>query len=77
MASGIIVEGVTDDKIMAHGSLHGFLEYCATEAVKRATKRAVLPLPDPADRLARMRYNFMTHVRGVGSSLIVDPAPLP
>lgn len=74
---GIIAENVTDAKIMAHGSLHGFLTWCADEAIKRAKKRAAIPLPNPNDRVDRVRYNLKKSMRVEGGKIVVAPPPLP
>jgi len=73
--TGYIVEMVDDAKIMAHGSLHGFITYCCAEALRRAKIKAQIPLPDPNNKLARLKYNLLMSVDD--GTLAVKPAPLP
>ena len=72
-----IVENIDDAKILAHGSLYGFLEYLCTEAMRRAKLKAELQLPDPNDRIARFKYNMLMSVDSDGKTLTVKPPPLP
>jgi len=74
---GIIAEGVTDGDIMQHGSLHEYMEWCAVEAVKRARLKVELPLPNPDDRLARLRYNMLKSYVVEPGGIKLAPAPLP
>jgi len=74
---GIIVEGVNDEKIMAKGSLHAFITWCAEEAVRRAKIKAQIPLPDPNNRIDRLKYNLLQSIESDGTNLTVKPAPLP
>lgn len=75
--TGIIDDNVSDERIMAKGSLHGYLTWLTDEAMKRAKIKAALPLPDPTNRLARFKYNLMMSVTSDGETLRVKPAPLP
>ena len=74
LRSDIVVD-IDDAKIMAHGSLREFIVWCCDEALKRAKIKAQLPLPDPNDRLARLKYNLLMSVED--NTLVVKPAPLP
>lgn len=75
--TGYIVEGVTDAIIMAHGSLREFIVWCADEALRRARLKAQIPLPDPDNRIERLKYNLLMSVDWDGVQLVVKPAPLP
>lgn len=72
---GIIMDGVTDAKILEKGSLRDFLVWCTQEAYIRAHLKATLLLPDPNNRIARLRYNMLMSVDN--DVLTVAPAPLP
>jgi len=74
---GTIVEGVTDEKIMAKGSLREFIVWCSNEAVRRAKLKASIPLPNPNNRIDRVKYNLLQSVDWDGRALVVKPAPLP
>lgn len=78
-ARNTIMENVTDEKIMAHGSLREFLLWCCDEALARARLKARLPLPDPNNRIARMKYNMLQSIdwNTERRCLEVLPAPLP
>lgn len=73
--TGTIMEGVTDAKIMEKGSLRDFIVWCTQEAQRRAQLKAVLPLPDPNNRIARLKYNMLMSVDN--DTLTVAPPPLP
>lgn len=68
---------IDDAKIMAHGSLRDFIVWCCGEALVRATEKARIPLPDPNDRIARLKYNLLMSVDWNGTGFDVKPAPLP
>ncbi len=74
-ATGMLVEDVTDAKILAHGTLREFIVWCTAEAKKHAAKKAAVPLPDPNNRLARLKYNILMNVDN--DTLSVKPGPLP
>lgn len=76
-ASGLICQNVTDAEIMAKGSLREYLVWLTQEAVRRAKLKAAIPLPDPADRIGRFKYNLLMSVDSDGQNLTVKPAPLP
>ena len=68
--SGTIVSMVDDGKIMAKGSLANFVQYVLDEAMRRAKARAnVLPLPDPNNRIDRLKYALKARVT-------VSPGPV-
>ena len=53
---GTIVENLTDEKIMAKGSLAKFVEWSLLEATRRAKLKAEIPLPPADDKIKRMEY---------------------
>lgn len=78
--SGTIVGIVDDEKIMAQGSLANFVQWVLDEALRRAKARAnVMPLPDPNNRIERLKYALMQRVTvAPGPVLELDPRrPLP
>lgn len=76
---GTIAECVTDEMILARGSLHQFVLWAVKEAVHRACARAIMPLPDPTNRIERLKYAILEliTVPPAGNGLTVPPAPLP
>ncbi len=75
--SALIDQNVTDADIMAKGSLREYLVWLTQEAIRRAKLKANLPLPNPADRIGRFKYNLLMSVDSDGQNLTVKPAPLP
>lgn len=75
--TAVIDYRITSERIMAKGSLHGYLVWLTQEALRRAKIKAELPLPDPADRIGRFKYNLLMSVDSDGQNLTVKPAPLP
>lgn len=78
--SGYIVGNVTEDIITEKGpTLHAFITWCCEEAVRRTKIRAALPIPDHADRIARLKYNLLMSVDwdAAQGKLAVKPMPLP
>jgi hypothetical protein len=74
--TGIMVDPVTPEKIMAKGSLREFMVWLCDEAVKRAKIKAKLPAPSPDDRVGRFKYHLMSSIDWDGNRLVVPPAPL-
>lgn len=75
-----IATRITDETIMAHGSLHAFLQWCIDEATKIAHHHVfgdVPPLPDPHNRIERMVYNMTESIKVVDNKLVLSPASLP